>query len=163
MTIRPGRESDAAGINAVYNRYILESPATFETEPISDKNRRVWLAWLAKDPRYPVMVAENDAGVCGFANAAPFDQRDGYGTSVKTSVFVASDCLAKGVGRALYAGLFDALAGVDLHRAYGLIVAPNPASVALHKAFGFVHVATLDEVGRKFGRYHSVMWFQKRL
>ncbi len=56
------------------------------------------------------------------------------------------------------------VAAADVHRAYALIVAPNPASVALHRArSAFDRVSTLDEVGRKFGRYYSVLWFEKRL
>ena len=164
MKIRRADVADAEGINAVYNPYVLESPATFETEPISRAEREAWIARLAGTPRCPVFVAEDDEGaVCGFANAAPFDPRPAYETSVKTSVFLNADCFARGLGRALYAALFKALTETDVHRAYWLIVAPNPASAALHKAFGFKHVATLDEVGRKFGRYYSVMWFEKRL
>ncbi len=164
MKIRPATLEDAAGVNAVYNPFILESAATFETEPITEEQRREWLVRLQGDPRHPVVVAEDKRGaICGFANAAPFDPRSAYGTSVKTSVFVSPGNAGKGVGRALYKALFEALAGADLHRAYGLIVAPNAASAALHEAFGFAHVSTLDEVGRKFGRYYSVMWFEKRL
>ncbi len=71
--------------------------------------------------------------------------------------------LGRGFGEALYKASFVALCGADIHRAYGLIVAPNPASIALHEGVGFAHVATLNEVGRKFGRFHDVMWFEKRL
>ena len=164
MTIRRATLKDAAGVNGVYNPFILESPATFETTPITETDRRDWLARLQEDPRYPVLVDENEDGeICGFANAAPFDPRRAYGTSVKTSVFVSPASAGAGIGRALYQNLFAILADQDLHRAYGLIVAPNPASVALHEAFGFRHVSTLDEVGRKVGRFHSVMWFEKRL
>ncbi len=164
MKIRLAAPGDEGGINAVYNPFILKSAATFETEPINNADRRAWLDRLRGDPRHPVFVAEEDGGgICGFANAAPFDSRPAYGTSVKTSVFVSPDCFAKGVGRGLYKALFEALAGAGLHRAYALIVAPNPASVALHKGFGFAHISTLDEVGSKFGRYHSVMWFEKPL
>ena len=164
MDIRRAKLDDAAGVNAVYNPFILESAATFETVPITEEERRAWLDQLQGDPRHPVVVAEDENGaICGFANAVPFDTRPAYGTSVKTSVFVSPGDAGRGVGRALYRALFEALAGADLHRAYGLIVAPNPASVALHEAFGFAHVSTLDEVGRKFGRYYSVMWFEKRL
>ncbi len=163
MKIRRAAGDDAGGINAVYNPFILDSPATFETEPISEAGRRDWLDRLSRDPRHPVFVAEGEGGeICGFANAAPFDPRPAYCTSVKTSVFIAPNCVDQGVGRRLYRALFEALAGADVHRAYALVVTPNPASAALHKAFGFTHISTLDEVGRKFGRYHSVMWFEKR-
>ena len=163
MKVRRASLDDADGVNAVYNPFILESAATFETDPLSRADRRAWLERLAGDPRCPVFVAEDAGEICGFANAAPFDVRPAYGTSVKTSVFVSPAGAGKGVGRALYDALFAALSQADIHRAYALIVAPNAASVALHEAFRFSHISTLDEVGRKFGRYHSVMWFEKRL
>ena len=110
-----------------------------------------------------LVAFEGDLSICGFANAAPFDARGAYQSSVKTSVFVTPEVAGQGVAKALYGALLQALAGAGAHRAYALIVEPNPASVALHEGFGFAQVATLNEVGRKFGLYHNVMWFEKRL
>lgn len=164
MIIRLAGAADADGVNAVYNPYVLETAATFETEPITTSARLAWLAERSADPRYPVFVAEDPAGrIAGFANASPFDPRQAYGTSVKVSVFLAPGAQRQGLGAALYAALFRRLADADLHRAYALIVAPNPASVSLHQQFGFRQVSTLSEVGRKFGRYWDVMWFEKKL
>lgn len=164
ILIRPAGPSDAAGINAVYNPFIRESAATFETIEYSETDRLAWIEAQAKTGRHPVMVAvDGEGAVRGFANAAPFDPRGAYESSIKTSVFLAPEIRGRGVARRLYEALFQVLAGARLHRAYALIVAPNPASVALHKAFGFSHIATLNEVGRKFGRYYNVMWFEKRL
>lgn len=162
-TIRLAREDDAAGVNEVYNPFIRDSAATFELEEYAEADRRAWLARHRGDARYPVFVAERAGKISGFANAAPFDPREGYNSSVKTSVFIRPDRHGEGLGGRLYEALFAALAMTDLHRAYALIVAPNPASEALHKAFGFRHATTLSEVGRKFDRYHDVMWFEKRL
>ncbi len=161
--IRRACEDDADGINRVYNHYIRESPATFELEEYSEARRRTLLAQHRGDARYPVFVAERAGVVCGFSGAAPFDPREGYRSSVKTSVFIDPARRGERLGARLYGALFDALAATEAHRAYALVVAPNPASEALHLACGFVHVATLSEVGRKFGRYHDVMWFEKRL
>ena len=164
VAVRPACETDAEGINAVYNPFIRNSASTFETEELTRAERRQWLVERAADSRYPVVVAQTGDGVvCGFANASPFDKREGYRTSIKTSVFVTPDWQGKGLARKLYTALFEALAGEGLHRAYALIVAPNPASVALHEAFGFAYLATLDEAGWKFDRYHDVLWFEKRL
>ena len=168
-------EADACAVNAIYNPYVEGSPATFETAPVSTEARLAQLTARLADPRYPVVIAFAGETAVGFASAAPFDERAAYGVSIKTSVFTAMAGASsganserpRGYGRALYAALFDALAEPiargDLHRAYGLVVAPNPASVALHRAFGFEHAATLSEVGRKFGRFYDVMWFEKRL
>ena len=163
IIVRQARLGDAAGINAVYNPFILASPATFETVPIDEPTRRLWLEIRLANPRWPVIVAEDSGGIVGFANASAFDERQAYETSVKVSVFIAPEGQGRGLGARLYEALFAALATADVHRAYALIVAPNPASVRLHEQFGFNHVSTLDEVGRKFGRYYSVMWFEKRL
>jgi phosphinothricin acetyltransferase len=162
IAVRRATLADTEGINAVYNPFILETPATFETAPIEEAARRRWLEVRAENPRWPVFVAEAAGPVIGFANASPFDERAAYETSVKVSVFIAPAAQGKGAGRALYQALFEALGRADVHRAYAGIVAPNPASVRLHERFGFSHVATYDEVGRKFGRYYSVMWFEKR-
>lgn len=162
LIVRQAAPEDAAGINAVYNPFIRDTAITFETVEHTEEQRRGWLASLAASPRTPVFVAEAEGAVAGFANAAPFDPRGAYETSVKASVFVAPEAAGKGVASALYEALFNALSRADVHRAYALIVAPNPASVALHERFGFVHKTTLSEVGRKFGRYHDVMWFEKR-
>lgn len=161
--IRPARTEDAEGINAVYNPYIRESAATFETVEYTRDDRLRWLERQASSPRWPVLVGFDPGGrLCGFASAAPFDPRGAYETSVKTSIFLEPACHGKGLARALYGALFEALAAADVHRAYALIVAPNPSSVALHKQQGFEHKTTLSEVGRKFGRYYDVMWFEKR-
>jgi len=162
--IRRAELADADPINRIYNPYICESVATFEEEEYSQAQRITWLDSLNSDPRHPVFVAENHNGdLVGFANAAPFDVRTAYLTSVKVSVFVVPDHHGQGTAGALYQRLFEALSAQDVHRAYGLIVSPNQASEALHGRFGFCHVATLNEVGRKFGRYLDVKWYEKKL
>jgi phosphinothricin acetyltransferase len=161
--VRLAGPHDAAGINAVYNPFIRDTAITFETVEHSEEDRRQWFAGRAGNPRHPVLVAEEEGAVIGFASASAFDPRGAYETSVKTSVFLSPQGQGRGLGKKLYGALFDTLAGADVHRAYALVAAPNPASKALHLACGFAHVSTLSEVGRKFGRYHDVMWFEKRL
>lgn len=163
VSIRPATADDSAGINAVYNPFIRETAVTFETKEHTEADRRAWFAARAGNPRQPVFVAELDGAILGFASASAFDPRGAYETSVKTSVFLASAAQGQGLGFRLYSALFEAMAGADVHRAYGLVAAPNPASAALHRRIGFTHISTLSEVGRKFGRFHDVMWFEKRL
>ncbi|MEM9015023.1 MAG: N-acetyltransferase family protein [Pseudomonadota bacterium] len=163
VQIRPAKLSDADGINAVYNPFIRQSQATFETEEYDRRRRENWLNELTRKPGRPVFVATAGNKILGFANAADFDSRGGYRTSVKTSIFLCPESQGSGLALRLYGALFQALEGTGAHRAYALIVPPNPASVGLHRRVGFELVATLSEVGRKFGRYHDVMWFEKRL
>ena len=73
-----------------------------------------------------------------------------------SSIYLAPDMTGQGLGRRLYAALFDALKGEDIHRIFGGITQPNEASVRLHRAFGFEPVGVYREVGRKFGRFWDV-------
>jgi phosphinothricin acetyltransferase len=65
------------------------------------------------------------------------------------------------MGTELYSALFAALTEEDLHRAYAGITLPNPTSMALHRKFGFRSIGVYREVGRKFGKYWDVEWFEK--
>jgi len=63
----------------------------------------------------------------------------------------------------LYRALLKALRGLDVHMVIGGIAQPNAASVALHEKLGFRKVAHFSEVGRKFGRWVDVGYWELRL
>ena len=79
------------------------------------------------------------------------------------TVYCAPDAAGRGIGTLLYETLFKALECEDLHRAYAGIAQPNEASVRLHARLGFRHIGTYEEVGRKFGRYWDVAWYEREL
>src|SRR5206468_12363985 len=101
--------------------------------------------------------------VIGYASSSPVRPRRAYETSIETTCYVAHDALGRGIGSELYAALFDAIAGEDLHRAYAGITMPTPASAALHVRFGFRRAGLYTQQGRKFDRYWDVAWFEKPL
>jgi phosphinothricin acetyltransferase len=162
VTVRPATEADAAAISAVYDHHVLTTLATFDLVPPTLEHRRAWLADHGGG-RHRVLVVERDGAVVGFASSGRFRPRPAYDATVETSVYLAPDAVGLGLGRALYTALFEVLAGEDVHRAIAVVAQPNPASEALHRAFGFHHVGTFSEVGHKFGRYVDVAWFQKDL
>ena len=108
-------------------------------------------------------MAAEDGGIVGFCYSGPFRARAAYETTIETSVYCAPGCTGRGLGRRLYAALFDALAAEDLHRAIARITLPNDPCVALHERFGFRRVGVLEQVGRKFGRYWDVALYEKAL
>ncbi|MEU5209556.1 N-acetyltransferase family protein [Streptomyces sp. NPDC020742] len=99
----------------------------------------------------------------GYATSSAFRPKAAYGPSVEVTVYCTPQATGRGVGTLLYTALFEALADEDVHRAYAGITQPNEASVRLHTRFGFRHLGTFTEVGRKFGRYWDVAWYQKDL
>ncbi|MEU5521311.1 N-acetyltransferase family protein [Streptomyces sp. NPDC047860] len=165
VQVRPGGEGDLPALTDLYNHYVRETAITFDTSPFTPEERRPWLLSHPVDGPYRLMVATG-AGpgrILGYATSSPFRPKPAYATSVETTVYVAPDAGRRGVGTLLYKALFEALAGEGLHRAYAGIAQPNDASTRLHERFGFRHVGTYREVGRKFGRWWDVAWYEKEL
>lgn len=162
MEIRPAREGDLEQLNELYNHYVRTSPCTFDLEPITVDARLAWFTEFG-DSRHRLLAAVEGPRVLGYALTRGFRPKQAYETSVETTVYVAHDQQGRGIGRAMYSALFDAIVGEDVHRAYAGITMPNPGSVALHEGFGFKQVAYFTEQGRKFGEYWDVAWFEKEL
>jgi phosphinothricin acetyltransferase len=163
VEVRPATESDLPAVNDVYNQYVAETHYTFDVEPMTIDERREWFTHYDETGRYRVIVAVSEGIVIGYASSSRFRVKPAYETSIETSVYLAPESVGRGAGSRLYEGLFKALEGEDVHRAYAGIALPNPASIGLHERFGFKRVAHFTEQGRKFGRYWDVAWYEKPL
>ncbi|MEV6104157.1 N-acetyltransferase family protein [Streptomyces sp. NPDC051940] len=165
MQVRPGTEADLEALTSIYNHYVRETAITFDVEPVTPDQRRPWLLSHPEDGPHRLKVAcEAGSGrVVGYATSSPFRVKPAYATSVEVSVYLAPEAGGRGAGSLLYGSLFADLDGEDVHRAYAGIALPNEASVRLHARFGFSYVGTYREVGRKFGRYWDVAWYEKDL
>jgi phosphinothricin acetyltransferase len=163
LVVRAGEPDDLPAITAIYNHYVLTSPATFDLAEFTVAERREWFGHYAARGAHRILVAAEDARVVGYATSSGLRPKPAYATSVETSVYVDAAAGSRGIGTRLYAALFEALGALDLHRAYAGITMPNPASVALHQRFGFAPLGVYREVGRKFGRYWDVEWFERAL
>jgi phosphinothricin acetyltransferase len=161
IVIRRAEQGDLPALLAIYNHYVRETPATFDIEPRTLAQYQAWFDSFAATGRYQCFVAVKDGGPVGWANSHPYKDRAAYDPTVASSIYLAPNARGQGLGRRLYAALFDALAGEDIHRACAGIVPPNPASIGLHESFGFRQAGTLTEVGRKFGRFWDVAVYLK--
>lgn len=165
VQVRPGSEGDLDALTAIYNHYVRETPITFDTAVFTAEERRSWLLSHPEDGPHRLMVAADvdSQTTLGYATSSPLRPKPAYATSVEVTVYLAPDAAGRGIGTLLYKALFEALTGEDLHRAYAGIALPNEASARLHERFGFRHIGTYREVGRKFGRYWDVGWYEKEL
>ncbi|MEU9475457.1 N-acetyltransferase family protein [Streptomyces sp. NPDC048191] len=165
VQVRPGVEGDLNALTAIYNHYVRETAITFDTAIFAPEERRPWLLSHPEDGPHRLMVATDAESqeILGYATSSPYRPKPAYVTSVEVSVYLAPDSGRRGIGTLLYEALFKALADEDVHRAYAGIAQPNEASERLHARFGFRYVGTYREVGRKFGRYWDVAWYEKEL
>lgn len=161
IVIRRVEQGDLPALLAIYNHYVVHTPTTFDLDPRTLIQRQAWFDTFALSGRYQCFVAVKDGAAIGWACSGRFRPKAAYDTTVETSIYLAPGEVGKGLGRTLYRTLFDALAGEDIHRAYGVVTLPNPASEGLHRAMGFAPIGTMDEVGRKFSRFWNIGLFAR--
>ena len=162
-TIRPATLSDLPALTEIYNHYIAHTTITFDLHPFEPDDRRAWFDDHSSTGRHRLLVAEEEgSGILGYATTSRWRPKAAYDTTVESSVYCRPDAVGRGIGGTLYSALFESIGGEDVHRIVAGISQPNPASVALHLRFGFRQVGTFSSVGRKFGRYWDVAWFERK-
>jgi len=161
LSLRRAVPADAPAIAGIYNEAILTTTATFDLEPKSVDERTEWLR--SRDGRHPVLVAELEGKVVGFASLSPWSDRAAYADTAETGLYVHSAFQGRGIGRRLKAAVLDEARRLGFHTLIARITADSGASIHLNEAAGFVHVGTMKEVGRKFDRFLDVHIMQKML
>mgnify|MGYP002621016368 CR=1 FL=1 len=159
--IRAIEQSDIPQILSIYEYYVLNSAATFETEVPSLEKFTERINDILRT--YPYLVYEEDGKIIGYAYASVFRTRVAYRFSTEVSVYVHKDHFGKKIGKALYGELLPILKKMGFHTAIGGLTLPNDASVKLHEHFGFKKAAEFKHSGYKFGKWHNTGFWQLML
>lgn len=159
MTIRPADPArDAAACAAIYAPTVESTPISFELVPPDAAEFAHRIETYSATHQF--LVAEEGGEVVGYAYACRWRERPAYDWSVEVSVYVDGACHGRGVGRALYAELFDRLRAQGFRIAVAGITLPNPASVGLHESMGFEPIGALRDIGWKEGAWRDVGYWQ---
>jgi phosphinothricin acetyltransferase len=162
MHIRDALVGDLPGLLAIYNQVIATSTAIYTDQPATLDDRLGWWNLRVKQG-YPVLVAEDDTGVIGFASFGDFRAWPGYRFTVEHTVHVRVDRRGHGVGAGLMAPLFERAAGLGKHVMVAGVDADNLASLRFHERHGFSRVAHFRQVGFKFDRWLDLIFLQRFL
>ena len=156
--MRPARAGDAPRIAEIYNQGIEDRVATFETRPRSPEDVGEWLS-----EGLPLIVAERDGEVAGFARVAPYSDRCVYEGVGEHGVYVDRAARGSGLGRCLLEELADASERAGLYKLTARILADNGASLAAHRAAGFREVGVQRRHGRLDGEWKDVVLVERLL
>lgn len=159
--IRKARRSDLNAITEIYNEAILTVTATFDTEPKTISERLKW--FRSHDRRHPILVAVLHGKVVGWSSLSSWSDRHAYDDTGETSFYVKAEYRGQGIGRRLKQATIDEARRLGFHTLIARVTQDSQESLHLNKSFGFVHVGTLREVGRKFGKLLDVHILQKIL
>ena len=159
IIIRKATLDDLAAITEIYNQAILKTTATFDTEPKSLEEQKVWFE--SYGPKYPVIVAEEDGKVIGWVSLSKWSDRCAYSDTAEISLYIDEKERGKGIGRKLLETIVLEGEKAGLHSIIARIAEGNEMSIHLHQSVGFEHIGIMKEVGRKFGRLLDIYLMQK--
>ncbi len=159
--LRPVRIEDAEALRDIYAPYVGNSAISFEEETPSPEEMRARIGRVSA--AYPWLVCEEAGRVIGYAYASKWKERAAYRFTAETTVYVAGGATGRGIGSLLLGGLVAELRRGDTHALIAVIALPNEPSVRLHERFGYRKAAHFHEVGRKFGRWIDVGYWERPL
>ena len=161
VTIRTAALRDADAICTVYNQGIVDRVATLESALRTPEERRQWLA--GRDGRHPVIVADVNGVVVGWASLNQFNPREAYDHVADFSVYVERSWRGKGVGRRLLDHLIEVARDLGYHKLVLAALLRNEAGAALYASAGFTRVGVYREQGQLDGRWVDVLIMEKIL
>ena len=158
LNIRPANLSDLPSITEIYNEAIINTTATFDTEIKSHEEQIIWFE--KHGPSFPVLVAEYENKVVGWASLSRWSDRCAYDSTAEVSFYVSPDFQGRGIGRQLLEIITLEGKKAGLHSILSRISEGSMASIHLHESLNYRHVGVLKEVGRKFGKLLDVYMMQ---
>jgi L-amino acid N-acyltransferase YncA len=157
--IRDATEADLPAILEIYNDVLLTTTAVYSEVPHTIEMRQIWFN-ERKSARFPVIVAEEDDEIVGFATYGHFRAWPCYRFTVEHSVYVLRDKRGQGISKILLAEIINHAKAAGKHALIAGVDSENDVSLQLHLKFGFVQVARFKEVGFKFGRWLDLVFLE---
>jgi L-amino acid N-acyltransferase YncA len=158
LKIRAATKNDITSITQIYNDAVLNTTATFDTEPKSASEQEDWAN--KHTGKYAVIVAVEDDDVVGWASLSPWSDRCAYSNTADIAVYIKEGVRGKGIGKKLIEELLKKGSKNGLHTAIAKICSENEVSLNMFKKLGFEHIGTMKEVGYKFEKKLDVHLMQ---
>lgn len=161
VELRVASVKDAKALADIYAYYVENTAVSFEyTAPSAEEfAERI----EHKTEKYPFLVAVENGKCVGYAYASQLRERASYDWDAELSIYLDRDVCSKGIGTMLYGALTEILRIQNFAILYSGVTPPNVKSEALHEKFGFTKLCVTENIGYKFGKWHGVIWYQKRI
>ena len=168
LTIREVRVEDAERLVEIYAHYVLNTAVSFEYEVPSVEEFTNRIQKISA--KYPYLVCMDQNKVIGYAYAGAYSVREAYSWTATTSIYIDKEYRRKGAGKMLYAvleerlrerGIVNLLAGVAYAEEEDEYLSHD--SLHFHQKMGYIQVARMMTIGKKYDRWYDLLWLQKKL
>jgi L-amino acid N-acyltransferase len=162
FALRAATAADLEAMRGIYNDAVLHTTASYDYDPRPAEKQVEWFA-AKQAGGFPVLVADVDGEVAGFASYGSFRAWAGYRFTVEHSVYVGERFRRLGIASALVEKLIEQAGASGLHLMVAGIDAANEGSIELHRRLGFRDAGVLREAGYKFERWLDLAFMTRRL
>ena len=168
LKIRNARIEDAERLVEIYAYYVRNTAVSFEYKvpSVSEFSERIRKTM----EQYPYLVCEKQGRVIGYAYAGAYSIREAYAWTATSSIYIDHTFRRQGAGARLYEvledrlrkqGIVNLLAGVAYSEKEDVFLSHD--SCQFHLKQGYIQVARMRGIGKKFDRWYDLLWMQKRL
>lgn len=146
---------------SLYNWYITNSTATFETSILSSDEFAKRVKRITA--KYPWIILEEEGKIKGYAYLDAFHEREAYRFTCDVSIYIDHDERGKGYGTKLMEAILSLAKKDGYHKAISIVTSDNVSSIYLHEKMGFRKCGRLDNCGYKFGKWLGVIYYEKTM
>ena len=160
-TFRPLEAPDFEAVKSIYNYYVLNSTATFHTEPVTIAELQETIA--VNHPLYLAYIVEEAGKPVGFFYLSAYKKRQAYNRSAEFTLYLAHDYTSKGIGQKILNFIEEKAQNIGLKNLLAVICAENTASISLFKKNQYDQCAHFKNIGEKFDRVLDIVIYQKEI
>lgn len=153
--------TDAADIVSIYNKYIMDTTVSFETEPLTVEQMMQRITDISRN--FPYFVYQSDGRILGYAYVHKWKERAAYCKTLETTIYLDAGAKHSGIGTMLMEKLVNECRQLGYKALIACITGENHESIAFHENIGFKQVSRFRNVGEKFGRMLDVVDFELEL
>ncbi len=157
--IREATFDDLPALREIHNQGIIDRIATLDLEPHTMEEKLRW--FLRHGPRHPVLVAESNGVVIGWASLNTYNPRKAYQYVADLSVYIERQWRGKGIGRRLLETLLPLGQALEYHKIVLAAFPFNTAGMKLYERLGFRTVGIYREMGLVDGQWTDVIVMEK--
>jgi len=148
MIIRPAVLSDLEQILEILNYEIKETFNIYDSREWDINQIKNW--YQSKNTEgFPILVAEKNHVVLGYATFGSFRKWEGYKPTVEHSIYVRPLQRKQGVGHALMQHLIERARAQGFRNMIAGIDSKNKSSIEFHRRYNFKEVGFLPNIAIK--------------
>lgn len=146
-------------VKEIYDHYILQSTATYYTEPVTIEELSKFIP-VAHEKYKSFLVKLNDE-VIGFSYLSAYKNRQAYDRTAEVSLYLKPEFTGKGYGKIMLRQIEQVAQNKGIKVLIGIISGDNVNSIRLFEKCGYDKCAHFRQIGEKFGKVLDVVCFQK--